>query len=162
MGGSVVAPAWPDSDGRFGGACPSHARCAGCCTQRRVGDAPRPIGRLVWFVGRRGPAEFGLAVVLVRWASVLLIAIDIADDDLLHVATAPAQHFVHRRAGIGAQMKSVRHLDRLRRTPPSSFGVGTGSIANNDLHTGVAPQPIGEDLGGAIVEQVNWLVRFQI
>jgi len=59
-------------------------------------------------------------------------------------------------------MKSVCHLDRLGRTLPSSFGVGPGSIANDDLHTGVAPQPIGEDLGGAIVEQVNGLVRFQI
>lgn len=162
MGGSVVAPAWPDSDGRFGGACPSHARCAGCCTQRRVGDAPRPIGR---FAGSSdGEVLLSLAW---RWywcggRRSVLIAIDIADDDVLHVATAAAQHFIHGRAGIGAQMKSVRHLDRLRRTPPSSFGVGTGSIANNDLHTGVAPQPIGEDLGGAIVEQVNWLVRFQI
>jgi hypothetical protein len=91
-----------------------------------------------------------------------LITVDIADDDVLHVPTAATQYFVHRRAGIGAEMKSVRHLDRLGRTLPSSFSVGTGSITNDDLDTRVATQPIGEDLGGAIVEQVNGLVRFQI
>ena len=78
------------------------------------------------------------------------------------VTTAAAQYFVHRRAGIRAEMKPIRHLDRLGRTLPSSFGIGTSSITNNDLYTGVAAQPIGEDLGGAIVEQVNGLVCFQI
>jgi hypothetical protein len=36
-----------------------------------------------------------------------------------------------------------------------ALGVRAGAIADDDLHAGMSPQPDGENLGGAIVQQVD-------
>jgi hypothetical protein len=91
-----------------------------------------------------------------------LISVSVSNDDVFHMAVATAQHLVHRRASIGAEMELIRHQDRFGRALPSAFGIRAGPIADDDLDTGVVAQPIGKDLGSAIVEQVNRPVRLQI
>ena len=59
-------------------------------------------------------------------------------------------------------METVRHLDCLRCALAPTFGIRTCSISNDDFDTRVRAQPIGEDLGGTLVEQVNGPVSFQI
>src|SRR5437763_17033015 len=61
-----------------------------------------------------------------------------------------------------AEMEAIRYLDRLGRALAATLGVRTGAIADDDLDAGVCAQPIGEDLGGAVIEQVNGPMRFQI
>jgi hypothetical protein len=78
------------------------------------------------------------------------------------VAPATAQDLVHGGTSVRAQVKTIAYLDRVRRTLPASFGIGASTIADNDLDAGVAAQPGGEDLGGAIVEQVDRPMRFEI
>jgi len=78
------------------------------------------------------------------------------------VASAIAQDLVHGRASIRAQVKAIGYLDRVRSTLLAALGVGATAIADDDLDAGMAAQPIGEDLGGAIVEQVNRPMRFEI
>src|SRR5438105_8936659 len=90
-GGAGVAR----NDGLFAGACPSHELCAGCCTQRCVGYALRPNGRYGGSCGERGPAEFGWAVARLLWVLVRTDPRRISDHDVLHVASAAAQHLVH-------------------------------------------------------------------
>jgi hypothetical protein len=59
-------------------------------------------------------------------------------------------------------MEAIRNLDRIWCALPSAFGIRTCSISDDDLYTGVTAKPIGENLGGAVVEQINGPVRFQI
>ena len=92
-----------------------------------------------------------------RW-----IGVYISDNDVFHVASAAAQDLVHRRASMGAEMETIRHLDRVRRALAAALGGCTSTIADGDLNAGMCAQPIGEDLGGAVVKQVDWLVCFQI
>jgi hypothetical protein len=92
----------------------------------------------------------------------MLIAIGIRDDDVLHVASAVAQHLVHGRASIGAEVEAICHLNRLRCVLPSSLGIRTSTVADDDLDAGMGAQPVGEDFGGAIVEQVNGPVCFKV
>ena len=122
-GGAGVAR----NDGLFAGACPSHELCAGCCTQRCVGYALRPNGRYggSWAVAR------------LPWVLVRTDPRRISDHDVLHVASAAAQHLVHSRRSIRAEMETIRHLDRIRGALPSAFGIRTSSIPDDDLDAGV-------------------------
>jgi hypothetical protein len=49
-------------------------------------------------------------------------------------------------------METILHLDRLRRALATTLGIGTSAIWQDDLDAGVCAQPIGEHLGGAVVE----------
>ena len=95
----VEAPARRGIGGRFGGACPSHARCAECCSPRRVVDGPRPSGRgrasirgqmksvgYLDGIGRALPSTFGVR------------ASTVADDDLDARVTAHRGHQAPRAA----------------------------------------------------------------
>jgi hypothetical protein len=59
-------------------------------------------------------------------------------------------------------VKPVCHLDRVGRPLPTTFGVRAGAIADDDLDAGVATKPVGEYVGGAIVEQIDRSVRLEI
>jgi hypothetical protein len=54
---------------------------------------------------------------------------------------------------LALRWKTIRHLDRLGCALSSAFGVRTSSSADDDLDAAVCAQPIGEDLGNAVVEQ---------
>jgi hypothetical protein len=43
-----------------------------------------------------------------------------------------------------------------------TFGVCTGAIADDDFHARVLAQPVGEDIGSAVVEKVDWTVRLEV
>src|SRR5262249_2231628 len=96
-----------------------------------------------------------------RRRGALLFSGRVGDGHILPVAAASEQHLVHGGACIRRQVEAIRNLDRLRRALASSFGVGTSSIADDDLDAGVCAQPVGENLGGAVIEQVNGPMRFQ-
>src|SRR6266498_2416391 len=87
-----------------------------------------------------------------RWRWAVLATIRLSDDDVLDVPSTAAQHLIHGGPSIRAEMKSVGHLDRVRRPLPAAFGVRTGTIAHDDLDTRVAAQPVGEHFGSAIVK----------
>ena len=59
-------------------------------------------------------------------------------------------------------MEPISNLDGLRCALSSAFGVRTSAIANDYLDARVCAQPIGEDLGGTVIEQVNGPVGLQI
>jgi hypothetical protein len=61
-----------------------------------------------------------------------------------------------------AEMEPIGNLDSLGRALPSAFGVRAGAIAHDDLNTRVVPQPVGEDVGCSIVEQVNRTVGLEV
>jgi hypothetical protein len=44
----------------------------------------------------------------------------------------------------------------------SAFGVGTGTITRDDLHTRILAEPDGEDLGGPIVKQIYRPMRLEV
>jgi hypothetical protein len=120
------------------------ARAAARSSQRKI------LLRLArkWHWRRRSRAAGCLSVV--------------SDNNVLHVTTAAAQELVHRGASIRAEVEAICDLDRLGCPLSSSFGIGTSSIADNDLDTGVAAQPVGEDFGSAIVEQVDRPMRLEV
>lgn len=53
-------------------------------------------------------------------------------------------------------------MDSVRCTLTTTLCMRTGTIANDDLETGMTPQPIGENFGSALVDQVDWAMRLQI
>jgi hypothetical protein len=59
-------------------------------------------------------------------------------------------------------MKPVGHLQGRGRACAGALGVGFGAVAGNDLHARVRPQPRGQPLGGALVEQVDGPVGLQV
>src|SRR5215210_2594271 len=59
-------------------------------------------------------------------------------------------------------MKAIRHLDCVGRPLPTTFGISTGAIADDDLDARVAAEPVGEHVGSAIVEQIDRSVRLKI
>jgi hypothetical protein len=59
-------------------------------------------------------------------------------------------------------MKVVGNLDGVRCSLATAFRIRTGAIANDNLYTGVTPQPIGEDLGSALIDQVDRAMRLQV
>jgi hypothetical protein len=59
-------------------------------------------------------------------------------------------------------MEAICHLNGFRCALPSTFGVGAGSIPDDDLDAGVCAQPVGEHLGRAIIEQVDRPMGFQV
>ena len=84
------------------------------------------------------------------------------DDHIFDVPSTAAQDLIQGGPSIRAEMKSVGHLDRVRRPLPTTFGIRAGTIADDDLDTRVAAEPVGEDVGSAIIEQVNRAVRFEV
>src|SRR5258708_25061131 len=97
-----------------------------------------------------------------RWRWTVLASGGVGDDDGFDVASPTREHLVQGGAGVRREMKAVCHLDRVGRALPTTFGVRTGAIADDDLDAWVMTQPIGEDLGGAIVEQIDRPVRLEI
>jgi hypothetical protein len=85
-----------------------------------------------------------------------------ADDHIFAVTPTAAQYLVQCRPSVRAQVKPVCHLDRVGRTLPTTLGVRTGPIADDDLDAWVATEPVGEHLGGTIVEQIDRSVRLEI
>jgi hypothetical protein len=69
----------------------------------------------------------------------------------------PLQHALERLCQITEEMESICHLERIRRTLPRTLGVSTGSIAADDLHRGMRPQPLGQRLGFAVWQEINGL-----
>jgi len=59
-------------------------------------------------------------------------------------------------------MKSVSNLDGVRCTLTTTLCIRTGTIANDNLDTGMTPQPVGENFGSALIDQVDWVMRFQV
>src|SRR5438105_2842045 len=59
-------------------------------------------------------------------------------------------------------MKAVCHLNGVGRTLPTTFGVRAGTIADDDLDASVAAQPVGQNVGRAIIEQINGSVRLEV
>src|SRR5215472_10955362 len=47
-------------------------------------------------------------------------------------------------------------------TLASALGVGTRTIADDDFHARVLSEPVGEYLGGAVVEQINRPMCFEV
>jgi hypothetical protein len=86
----------------------------------------------------------------------------LTDDHVFDVPSTTAQNLIQGGPSIRAEMKSVSHLDRVRRSLPPTFGIRAGTIADDDLDTWVAAEPLGEHVCSAIVEQVDWAVCFEI
>src|SRR5260370_38170160 len=59
-------------------------------------------------------------------------------------------------------MEAVGDLNGVRCTLTTTLGIRTGTIANDNRDTGMTPQPIGENFGSALIDQVDWAMRFQI
>src|SRR5260370_35007711 len=59
-------------------------------------------------------------------------------------------------------MEAVGDLDGLGCTLTTTLCVCASSIANDNLHTGMTPQPIGEDFGSALIDQVDRAMRLQV
>src|SRR4051794_41000502 len=59
-------------------------------------------------------------------------------------------------------MKAVGNLDGIRGSLATTFRIRTSAIANNNLHTGMTPQPIGEDFRSALIDQVDGAMRLQV
>jgi hypothetical protein len=63
---------------------------------------------------------------------------------------------------IAQQVKAVGHLDRLRRTPARSIGVGSGSIASNKFHPRMLTQPGDDRLGFSIGQELDGLAPLKV
>jgi hypothetical protein len=96
-----------------------------------------------------------------RWRRTQLLG-RFADDDVFDVPSTGAQHLVQGRASVRAQVKPVCHLHRVGRPLPTTFGVRAGAITDDDLDARVATEPVGEHVGGAIVEQIDQSVRLEV
>src|SRR5216683_1622453 len=59
-------------------------------------------------------------------------------------------------------MEAVGDLDGLGCTLTTTLCVCASSIANDNLHTGMTPQPIGEDFGSPLIDQVDRAVRLEV
>jgi hypothetical protein len=59
-------------------------------------------------------------------------------------------------------VKSVGDLNGLARTLATAFSVRAGAITDDDLDARVTAQPVGKDIGGAIIEQIDGSVCFEI
>jgi hypothetical protein len=55
------------------------------------------------------------------------------------------------RAGVGREVEAIGNLDRIRCALATARGVGSRTIANDDLHAGALAEPVGEHLGSAVV-----------
>jgi hypothetical protein len=83
-------------------------------------------------------------------------------DDVLYAPTAAAENLVECGTGVGRQMETIGDLDCVRRALLTAFRVCARTIANDDLHSWMLAEPIGEHFRGPIVQQVNWSVRFEV
>jgi YD repeat-containing protein len=97
-----------------------------------------------------------------RWCWPELLTLWLSDDDVLDMPPATARDLVHGRTRVGAQVEAIGDLDGVGRALLASFRIRNGAIANDDLHARVLAQPIGEYVGGAIVEQVDRTVRLEV
>jgi hypothetical protein len=86
----------------------------------------------------------------------------LVDDHVFDMSSTAAQYLVQGRPSIRTEMKTVGNLDGVRSPLSPTFGVRAGTIAHDDLDAGVAPEPVGEHVGGSIVEQIDWSVRLEI
>jgi len=59
-------------------------------------------------------------------------------------------------------MEAVGDLNGVRCTLTTTLCIRTGTIAHDNLDTGMTPQPIGENFGSALIDQVDRAVRFQV
>src|SRR6266851_4964922 len=59
-------------------------------------------------------------------------------------------------------MEAVGDLNGVRCTLTTTLGIRTSTIANDNLDTGMTPQPIGENFGSALIDQVDGAMRFQV
>ena len=65
-------------------------------------------------------------------------------------------------AEIAQQVPAVRHLDRFRRALADTVGVGTSTVARDNLNPGMLTKPVGQRLSLAIWEQVYDLVALEV
>ena len=59
-------------------------------------------------------------------------------------------------------MKAIGDLLRLRCTQPCAFGIGTRTVAANDLDAGVCGESIDQRLALSICQQIDDLMCFQV
>src|SRR6266852_3444657 len=59
-------------------------------------------------------------------------------------------------------MEAVGDLDGVGCTLTTTLCIRASSIANDNLHTGMTPQPIGEDVSSPLIDQVDRAMRFQV
>src|SRR6266536_791435 len=59
-------------------------------------------------------------------------------------------------------MEAVGDLDGVGGTLTTTLCICASSIANDNLHTGMTPQPIGEDFGSPLIDQVDRAVRLEV
>ena len=60
------------------------------------------------------------------------------------------------------QVEAISHLDRTWCSLATALGVRTSTIADDDLDARMLAEPPGEHLGGAVVQQVNRSMPFEI
>jgi len=73
-----------------------------------------------------------------------------------------AQQPFERIAQIAEQMPAVGNLHRLRRALPRRLRIGPATIPANDLYLRMRLQPGSHRGGGAVRQQVDHPVRFQV
>jgi hypothetical protein len=99
---------------------------------------------------RTGWLKCGL-IVLKRRLSRRVQRPSLPSDDALHHVRQILQH-----------MKAIDNLYGSRRAPARTFGIRAGPIAGNDLDGQVPSQPGRESICGAIRQQIDDLVCFEI
>src|ERR1035437_846635 len=65
-------------------------------------------------------------------------------------------------AQVMQEVPAIGHLDRLRRSLPRRFGIGTGPVATNNFSSWMRAQPLGDGLGFSIRQQIDHFPSFQI
>jgi hypothetical protein len=59
-------------------------------------------------------------------------------------------------------VEAIRYLDCSRRPISAALSVGARSIPDDDLHTGVLPQPVGQRIRRPIAEKIDGGMGFHI
>jgi hypothetical protein len=59
-------------------------------------------------------------------------------------------------------VKSIGYLDRLRRTPPRTFGISACAITADHLDAGMSPEPFRQCVGFAIGKKIDGSASFQV
>src|SRR5262249_19202912 len=83
-------------------------------------------------------------------------------DDVLHPTMAAAENLVECGTGIGRQVETIGDLDRIGCALLSTLSICAGTIANDDLHTKMLAEPIGEHFCGPFVQQVDRSMCFEV
>src|SRR6516162_83790 len=75
---------------------------------------------------------------------------------------AAAENLVECGTCIRRQIETIGDLDGVGCALLSTLSICAGTIANDDLHTGMLAQPIGEHFCGLFVTQVDRSMSFQV